>query len=125
MDHREEEAHFSYMMQRVREVNRANGWTTPGHADLRIACEGNGLIAGLILAKLALVTTEVSEAVEVIREGFQEGRDPVADFTEELADVVIRVMDLAEGMDLNLTGAILAKIEKNASRGFRHGGKTI
>jgi NTP pyrophosphatase (non-canonical NTP hydrolase) len=40
---------------------------------------------------------------------------------EELADVVIRIMDYAFGHDFDVAGAILAKIEYNKSREFMHG----
>ena len=40
---------------------------------------------------------------------------------EELADVIIRIMDYAFGKDLDVAGAILAKIEYNQSREFMHG----
>ena len=40
---------------------------------------------------------------------------------EELADTVIRIMDYAFGNDLDIAGAIIAKIEYNKSREYMHG----
>lgn len=66
---------------------------------------------------LALIHSEVSEALEADRKGNQEG------FVEELADVCIRVFDLAGLMNIDLEKAILDKMEFNRSRPMMHGGK--
>jgi NTP pyrophosphatase (non-canonical NTP hydrolase) len=42
---------------------------------------------------------------------------------EELADVVIRILDYAGGRDLDLEGALEAKMRFNDARSYRHGGK--
>lgn len=67
---------------------------------------------------LALVHCEVSEAIESDRR--REGKDRVA---EELADVCIRVFDLAAEMGFDLEKAILDKMEHNKTREHMHGGK--
>lgn len=46
-----------------------------------------------ILAKLALVHSEVSEVLEAVRK--RQGADKVV---EEMADIIIRLLDLYEGM---------------------------
>jgi NTP pyrophosphatase (non-canonical NTP hydrolase) len=43
------------------------------------------------------------------------------DLTEELADIIIRTLDLAGGLDLNIGESIMKKIEKNYERPHRHG----
>lgn len=43
----------------------------------------------------------------------------------ELADCVIRIMDMCEHYDIDLEAAILEKREHNKSRPYRHGGKVI
>ena len=68
-----------------------------------------------VLSLLALVTTETSEAVEAVRKEDREN------FVEELADILIRVFDLAGGMDLNLGLAIHEKMHVNKSRSHKHG----
>lgn len=43
----------------------------------------------------------------------------------ELADVVIRIFDMAEHYGIDIEAAILEKHEFNKSRPYRHGGKKI
>ncbi|POD46268.1 hypothetical protein BKM15_25845 [Pseudomonas syringae pv. syringae] len=66
---------------------------------------------------LALIHSEVSEALEADRKGDEEN------FAEELADVCIRIFDLCGAKDIDLEVAILKKMEKNKSRSYKHGGK--
>lgn len=66
---------------------------------------------------LCLVHSEVSEALEAYRNGNKEN------FSEELADIVIRVFDMAVGNNINIQEAIVKKHLKNTKRPFRHGGK--
>lgn len=66
---------------------------------------------------LALISTEVSEAIEAHRKG------KMNDIPSELADIVIRTMDLAESMKISLANAVLEKHEYNKSRPMKHGGK--
>lgn len=80
-----------------------------------------------LLAMLALVHSEVSEATECIREGkmaltFGDKAKPEG-FPSELADIIIRVMDMAEALGLDLEEAIKFKNEFNKTRPYRHGGK--
>lgn len=66
---------------------------------------------------IALIHSEVSEALEADRIGDQEG------FVEELADVCIRVFDLCGSRGIDLEKAIKLKMEKNKGRSYKHGGK--
>lgn len=77
-----------------------------------------GVDAQRLLALLMLVTTEVAEAAEEVRRGTSEEK-----FTEELADVCIRVFDLAGLLNLKLHATILEKMHTNLARPIRHGGK--
>jgi NTP pyrophosphatase (non-canonical NTP hydrolase) len=61
---------------------------------------------------LALIHSEVSEALEADRKGDREN------FAEELADVCIRVFDLSGSMGINLEKAILDKMERNKGRSY-------
>jgi NTP pyrophosphatase (non-canonical NTP hydrolase) len=72
-----------------------------------------------IPAVLALIHSEVSEALEAFRKDDRDG------FDEELADVLIRVVGFAHGMGIDLGAAVLAKVEKNRGREYRHGGKRL
>lgn len=78
---------------------------------------------------LALVHSEVSEALEAYRSGMPPERayfevdGKLCGVPSELADVVIRVMDMAEHYDIDLWAAIEAKHAYNVTRPHRHGGK--
>ena len=64
---------------------------------------------------LALIHSEVSEALEADREGDDDL------YAEELADIVIRVLDHAETEGIDLTAEIIAKNEQNRQREYKHG----
>jgi len=66
---------------------------------------------------LCLIHSEVSEALEAYRANNDEN------LVEELADIAIRVFDMAEGLGLDIEKAILDKHEINKNRPYRHGGK--
>ena len=72
-----------------------------------------------VLAVLMLVVTEIAEAAEAFR------HDDKANFAEELADVMIRTIGLAHGLEIDLGAAIEAKMAKNQGREYKHGGKRI
>ena len=67
------------------------------------------------LGLLMLITTEVAEAAEAVR------RDDDANFAEELADICIRVFDVAGGLGVSLGEEIERKMEANAERPRKHG----
>lgn len=66
------------------------------------------------LEALALVASEVGEAINECR-----GEHPTDNFAEELADVVLRVLDIAHWHDIDMEKQLIAKIEKNEMRGNR------
>lgn len=76
---------------------------------------------------LALVHSEVSEALESYRDGdmtttYEEDGKPVG-FPSELADTIIRVLDLAEYLNINIQQEVVNKMTYNLTRPYRHGGK--
>jgi len=77
------------------------------------------------LELLALIVEEFGEAVHAIRDGNPESKKIVgySCLEEELADIVIRIMDAAEYHKVRLAQAIVAKHEFNKTRPERHGGK--
>ena len=72
---------------------------------------------------LALIHSELSEALEGMRTGNPESKKipGFSQVEEELADVVIRLMDLCVGLQMDLPKAILSKIRHNAKRAYKHG----
>ena len=76
---------------------------------------------------IALIHSEASEALEAMRAGNPLSRKVPAysSVEEELADVVIRIMDLAAGRGWDIGGAIEAKHEHNRGRPHKHGGKAF
>lgn len=70
-----------------------------------------------LLAKLALIGSEVGEAVHAIQHG-ESGQ-----FQEELADIVIRILDLCGSEEIDLGDVLLKKMMKNRSRPYMHGKK--
>ncbi|HHR85176.1 hypothetical protein J7K60_06200 [Candidatus Bipolaricaulota bacterium] len=74
---------------------------------------------------LMLMVTELAEAMEAYRSGNPESKKipGFSQMEEELADVVIRLLDYAGGKNLNIEGALLAKMAYNEKRPYRHGGK--
>lgn len=76
--------------------------------------------------KIALIHSEVSEALEASRvEGFLTSPDKhcpeYSNFAIELADAIIRIGDLARHFNVDLGGALIAKHEFNLSRPHKHG----
>ena len=75
--------------------------------------------------KLLLIHAEVSEVVEERRhKDYPRPASKIADFTaeeEELADVLIRLLDFAAQNKLDIAGAALAKHAYNTNRPYKHG----
>ena len=76
---------------------------------------------------IALIHSELSEALEALRHG-NGPDDHIPEFCgveAELADVVIRIMDYGKARGLRIAEAIEAKIAYNAKRERMHGGKAF
>ena len=67
-----------------------------------------------VLEALALIASEVGEAVNECR-----GDVPTQELGTELADIILRVADLAHWQGIDLDAAIAAKMEINEARGTR------
>lgn len=66
---------------------------------------------------LALVHSEVSEALEADRKGLMDDKLKHRNGLEvELADAVIRIFDMAGGLNLDLGGALVEKLAYNDKR---------
>ncbi len=75
--------------------------------------------------RIALMHSELSEALEAIRidDPVSSKIPPFSSVEEEFADVVLRVMDFGTYRGLKVAEAILAKLDYNRGRPYRHGNK--
>jgi NTP pyrophosphatase (non-canonical NTP hydrolase) len=72
---------------------------------------------------IALCHSELSEALEALRHNIQQD-DKIPRYSgveAELADTIIRIMDMAVGNGWDVPGALLAKIVYNLDREYKHG----
>ena len=72
----------------------------------------------MLLGKLMLVVTEISEAAEAVRKGDENN------FREELADVFIRLLDITGTMGIDIENEIIEKMKINKNRPYLHNKKT-
>lgn len=76
---------------------------------------------------IALIHSEASEALENIRHGLPPD-DKIPEFngaTAELADVIIRCLDMAYAAGWPIGEAVIAKMAFNRGREWKHGGKAF
>lgn len=97
------------LAERCHKVSRDHGfWEDLSPSDVEV-----------VLAKLCLIHSEVSEACEGIRENIAD--DEKGGLGEELADTIIRCLDLAEARGINIEQLMVNKITENEHRQHMHG----
>jgi NTP pyrophosphatase (non-canonical NTP hydrolase) len=72
---------------------------------------------------IALAHSELSEALEALRHG-NPADDKIPQFSgaeAELADTIIRILDMAGAFGWNVAGALVAKMQFNRGRTYKHG----
>lgn len=91
------------------------------HPDSIVASAGDCRDISYMATRIALTHSELSEALEELR------IKPLSrsSFGEELADVIIRVADLAHIAGVDLEREVENKMWKNKGREYQHGGKAL
>lgn len=123
-----EENNLTELSEKIVGINKRAGWWT--RSDFYL--EGKDRVT-LIASKLALVHSEISEALEGVRKDLMDDHLPDREMVEvELADAVIRILDLAGYMGLDIGAALSEKIAYNQTRADhklenrnKEGGKVI
>ena len=103
---------FNEVSHNISDISESKGWT--------IETDEKS-----IATKIALMHSELSEALEALRNG-NPPDNHIPEFSgleAEFADTIIRIMHLSYRLNLRLPEAILVKIAYNKTRPFKHGGK--
>lgn len=102
---------WNWLEKRIYRINRLKGWLTNERKDGEL---------------IALIHSEISECLEALRHGNPKSdKIDISNAEEELADAVIRIMDMAFTKKFNIPEALMKKLEYNKTRPYRHGGKTF
>ena len=112
---------FQEMTDRVNRTNREKGHRTDSDTPDFLG----------VALRLALLHTEPSEAMQLLkRYGLRDPGKPALtslirhDFGLELADVIIRTIDLADLMGIDLEEALKEKMLENEGRPYQYGTPT-
>lgn len=115
--------HLRTWQQDAHELALKKGWWTDPSTGNPVAAEAK------IPEAIALIHSELSEALDEFRNNRMatytgENGKPEG-FAIELADTVIRIMDLCGALNIDLEEAVALKHEYNKTRPYRHGNKRI
>jgi len=132
---------FNTLATEAHETSVSKGWWENSEADALeaiaetpdlVGMNANALrtIASKLKAKndgemIALMHSELSEALEALRHG-NPPDDKIPSYSgveAEFCDVIIRIMDLAAARGWRVAEALVAKMTYNQSRSHKHGGK--
>lgn len=101
---------MKYWMHKIRKINEMNGWRDN---PFKFKDYND------VIVKVALIVTECAEAIESVRE------DNYENFKEEMADIIIRTLDLCDILNIDIDRELNDKLLKLETRGLRHGGKKV
>lgn len=107
------------LVKEAYETSKAKGWWSEA-----FGCPQPALLG----AKIALIHSELSEALECVRDGMLDAQTiegKPEGLPSELADVMIRVADLAGALGIDLDKAVTEKLAYNTTRTHRHGGRLL
>lgn len=105
------------LMEHCHHAAASSGWWIDTETGEDVRAWPDKYFALWVGTKIALIHSEASEALEGHRKDLNDDKLPHRKMLEvELADVVIRVLDLAGGLGFDLGGAIAEKMFYNASR---------
>jgi NTP pyrophosphatase (non-canonical NTP hydrolase) len=95
----------------------AGWWTDPKTGETLVGKDEHGRDRRNVPEMLCLIHSEVSEAMEGYRKSLPDDKLPYRSMFEvELADVLIRIFDLAGAHGLDLAGAVAEKTAFNLNR---------
>lgn len=108
------------LQEKIHQGNVNAGWWTDLESGTDLVAEvnsGSRFGKALVAEKLALVHSEVSEGLEGARKGLPDDKLPHRPMIEvELADSIIRTLDLGGALKLDIAGAIQEKLAFNLTR---------
>ena len=112
-------ADLTTLSKEVHKINREHGFWD----DLKYCY--NRFRQLLVIEKLALAHGELSEALEGLRKG--DGPDShlpaFKNFDVELADAIIRILDIAAVRQIDIAAIVAVKTKYNEERPYKHGKK--
>lgn len=93
-----------------------NDWNESGFNDNEIKATKDAFIS----QKLALVMCECAEALEAMRKN-KYGLEQKDTFEDEIADTLIRLLDLCAELDIDIEKQVKWKMRFNSTREAKHG----